>query len=464
LGGGGLFSRKRNEPDEALDGKYRSSASLHKNEKVRERCQMPSRKILKPATVAVPDEFYSPGLRYKNWVFVSGVMATDYKTGLPSTIRSNDAIPLAGESVLIRESEYIFKTLDAVLAEGNTSLPNGVRIDQFPSTRDMVDPYHVVRRGAIDPPRPASTSVHIAGLSAPDAHTMVELVAIVPGPGFQKEGINSDKVPQPLGGYSPAIRAGDFVFLAGQVPTDWKSGVAPEARVDPNFWEGNKIDRETRLTLKNMGIILEAAGSSMRNVVKAQVYLTDINDLPRLDRVWREFFPDDPPARTVYPINTLGVTDSRVEINFVAVTDTGKTKKAVIATDTARKPIFHESQAVRAGELLFLSGLLAADANGVVSAARHNPHYPYGRDRAAAQSADIMEQAQAICRAAGTDLKNAVRLLTVHTDLNESYSAAQIQRKYFSAGAPASSTICVPGPLQVPGCTVMADIWVGMEA
>ena len=97
----------------------------------------------------------------------------------------------------------------------------------------------------------------------------------------------------PLAGYSPAIRAGDFVFLAGQVPTDWKSGIAPEARVDPNFWEGSRIERETRYILENMALTLEAAGSSMPNVVKAQVYLTDINDLPRLDRVWREAFPGD---------------------------------------------------------------------------------------------------------------------------------------------------------------------------
>ena len=370
---------------------------------------------------------------------------------------------MAGESVFIRETEHIFKVIDAVLTAGGTSISNGVRIDQFPVTRDMVDPYHVIRRNIVKPPRPASTSVHIDGLPSPDVHTQVEFVAIVPQAGFEKDGINADKLPQPLGGYSPIVRAGDFVFLAGQVPTDWKSGVAPEARVDANFWEGNKIDRETRFTLENLQITLEAAGSSMANVVKAQVYLTDINDLPRMERVWREFFPTDPPARTVYPIRTLGVTDSRIEINFVALTDKGKTKKEVIATKKARKPIFHEAQAVRAGDLLFLSGLMAADEGGLVPAARLNPAYPYDRDTAAAQMTDIMNQAQVICQAAGTDIKHAVRRLMVHTDLRESHSAARVGAMYFTAGEPATSMIGVQAPLQIPGCTMMADFWVGME-
>jgi enamine deaminase RidA (YjgF/YER057c/UK114 family) len=423
---------------------------------------MSSRKILKPASVATPNEAYSPGIRYKNWVFVSGVMATDYKNGLYPGIQENKAIPLAGEDVGIRETVHIFKTIEAVLAAGGTSLANGVRIDQFPAVREIVDPYHVARREIIKPPRPASTSVHIDALPVPGAHTQVELVAIVPEPGFEKVGINTDKLPQPLGGYAPAVRAGDFLFLAGQVPTDWKSGVAPEARVDPNFWEGSKIDRETRLTLKNMQTLLEEAGSSMANVVKAQVYLTDINDLPRMERVWREFFPKDPPVRTTYPIRTLGVTESRIEINFVTLMDKGKTKKETISTKSARAPLFHEAQAIRAGDLLFLSGLMAADQNGLVAGARMNPHYPYGRDTAAAQMTDIMEQAQLICRAAGTDLKNAVRMLTVHTDLSESHSAAQTAAKWFPAGAPATTTFGVHAPLQVPGCTMMVDLWVGM--
>ncbi|MDB5560236.1 MAG: hypothetical protein JWQ36_3170 [Enterovirga sp.] len=422
---------------------------------------MSQRELLQPAGLPTTP-FRTAGLRYRDWVFVSGTMATDFQSGLPSEIRGNEAIPLAGEHVMIRETRYIFQSLNAVLEAGGAKMEDAVRIDSFPVTRDAIDPYHVVRRDFMDPPRPASTSVAVDALLAPGASTQVELVAIVPNGELRKEGIETDKIPKPLGGYSPAIRAGDYIFLAGQVPTDWKSGVAPEARVDPNFWEGNKIDREARLTLKNMAITLEAAGSSLANVVKVQVYLADIADLPRFDRVWHEFFPENPPARTIYPIRALGVTEGRIEINFVALRNGGRAKKELVKTSSARPSPFGETQAVKAGDFLFLSGLMAADANGLVPSARANPGYPYDRDTAAAQMVDIMEQAQAICRAAGTDLRNAVRMLTVHTDLSESYRAAAAASAYFPDGPPATTTVGVQAPLQVPGCSVMVDLWIGL--
>ncbi len=423
---------------------------------------MTKRTVLKPTGLpAAAEQTY--GVRYGNWVFVSAIMATDFRSGLVPQVRGNPAIPLAGEEVTIRETKYIYQTIQTVLAAAGTDIQNGVRIDQYPVSRSAVDPYHVARKNILKPPRPASTSVDILGLLSPEATIQVETIAIVPAPGFQKEGINTDKIPQPLAGYSPAVRAGDFVFLAGQVPTDWKSGIAPEARVDPNFWEGSRIERETRYILKNMALTLEAAGSSMPNVVKAGVYLTDIDDLPRFDRVWREAFPDAPPARTVFPIRSLGVTESCVEINFVAVTDDGKTKKEIISTKSARSPIFHESQAVRAGEFLFLSGLMAADENGLIDAARINPGYPYDRNTAASQMDDIMAQAQAICRAAGTDIGRALRVLNVHTNLNEYYAAKEVRRRCFPDGEPATATILVAAPLQIPGCSILTDLWVAME-
>jgi enamine deaminase RidA (YjgF/YER057c/UK114 family) len=414
---------------------------------------------LKPKGLPVPDEHFTPAIRYGRWVLVSAVSASDYKTGLVPEVAGNKNIPLSGEHVQIRESQYILDTLQKILTEAGTDIQNGVRIDQFPVCREVMDPYHVVRKGVITPPRPASTSVDVLGLPCPQASLQAELLAAIPEDGFRKEGITTDQIPQPLAGYSPAIRIGDWVFLAGQVATDWRTGVAPEAKVDPNFWEGNRIDRETRLTLKNMELTLQAAGSSMKNVVKAQVYLTDINDLPRMDRVWREFFPDNPPARTVYPVRSLGVTDAIIEIGFMALTDSGQTKKEVIEVKGARKPLFGEPHAVRAGEFLFLSGLMAADEDGLVASARPDPGFPYNKDTAAAQMHDIMQQAEKICAAAKTELRKGLRLLTVHTDLREYYAAAQARYGYFPDGQPVTNAIQV-APLQVPDCTILADLWV----
>jgi enamine deaminase RidA (YjgF/YER057c/UK114 family) len=219
---------------------------------------------------------------------------------------------------------------------------------------------------------------------------------------------------------------------------------------------------QTRYILHNFELVLQAAGSSLRNVVKAFVYLTDITDLPRLERAWREAFPDEPPARTVIPAAGLGVADTRVEINLVAVRDDGITRKEVVRGPGVPPPLFHESSAVRAGNLLFLSGLMAADADGLVAAARVNPHHPHVTASAEAQVEHILDQADRICRAAGTRLSNAVRMLTVHTGLGEWACMARAWRRHFTDGDPATTSIRMPAPLAVPDATVLLDLWVGV--
>ena len=423
---------------------------------------MAKREIIKPEGIPLPHPSFTPVIRYGRWVFVSGILASDFENDLAAEACAIRPVPLAGEHPMILEARHILQLLDKAAIAAGTSLANAVRVDQFPTSRAMVDPYHVERRMVIHPPRPASTSVVIPGLMVPECNTEVELVCIIPEPGFDKEGIDTDKIPQPLGGYAPAIRAGDFIFVAGQVPSDFVTGLAPEARVDPNFWEGNPIDKQARYTLENIKLTLEAAGSSLENVVKAGVYLRDFNDIPRLDRVWREYFPKDPPARMLMPVDSVVVPDALLEITLVALRDDGATKKEVIATDKAPGPIFHESQAVRAGDLVFLSGQLAADQTGLVAAARTNPQYPYAVNSPAEQMRVIMENAQSICQAAGTDLRHALRLLTMHTDLREFAYTAGLRRGYFPDGQPATTTIGVRGPLAVPGCTIAADMWVGM--
>jgi enamine deaminase RidA (YjgF/YER057c/UK114 family) len=423
---------------------------------------MPKREIIRPRGVPVPHPTFTPAIRFGRWVFASGAIATNFKHGLAPEVAGSPGVPLAGEHRIVREADYIFRILRRTLRAAGTDFANAVRIAQFPTTREAVDPYHIVRRDVIKPPRPASTSVVISGLMVPAASIEVEMVAILPEESFRKEGITSDRIPQPLGGYTPAIRAGDFVFVAGQVPSDFKTGLAPEARVNPNFWEGNAIDREARYVLDNLRTTLEAAGSSLDNVVKAEVYLTDLNDIPRLDRVWREYFPVDPPARLIMPVGSIVLPDGHIEVTLVAVTDGGKTKKQVIRTDKAPSPLFHESQAVRAGELLFLSGQLATDENGLVAAARVDPDLPYRINGPAAQMQAIMDHAEAICAAAGTSLSQGLRMLTMHTDLHEYPASVEVRRRSFPDGQPATTTIAVPGPLQVPGCTIAADLWVGV--
>ena len=144
---------------------------------------MLDRVILKPAGIPMPDPDFTPGIRYGRWVFTSGISAADYATGFVPAATGNAAIPLAGEDSMILQARSILSMLQVILQAGGTDLQQGARIDQFPTTRAMMDPYHVARREVMDPPRPGSTSVQIEKLLCPAATSQIELLAVIPEPG-----------------------------------------------------------------------------------------------------------------------------------------------------------------------------------------------------------------------------------------------------------------------------------------
>lgn len=110
----------------------------------------------------------------------------------------------------------------------------------------------------------------------------------------------------PRGPYSPAVRAGDFIFLSGQVPVDPAT----------DQMSTGDIRHETRLTLNNMKRLLEGVGSSLAEVVKVGVFLSDGADFAAMNEVYTEFFGDGKPARTTVVCKFMA--DIRVEIDCVA--------------------------------------------------------------------------------------------------------------------------------------------------
>jgi enamine deaminase RidA (YjgF/YER057c/UK114 family) len=393
------------------------------------------------------------------WVFVSGTMGGPVGGGLAPEVRGNPSLPLAGEAKGIRESRYIFTTIETALKQAGATLADGVWLNQFVTGREHVDPYHEVRRDFVRPPRPASTTVAQPELLAQDATVQVDLVAIDPALRPAREPITTDRIPQPLSGagYSPAVRVGDLVFVAGQMATDFRTGVSPEARVNGTFWEGSSIRRQTEFVLKNLAAALEAAGSAMDHVVKAQIYLADLADLPRFEDAWRAAFPTDPPARTVLPASAFGCLGCIVEINLIAVSAGGRTRKQIVS-GPCPVPLGHASPAVRAGELLFLSGLFAADADGLIPGARIDPAFPYATPSIVLQTEWLLDQADALCRAAGASLEAVARQQLFYADLRDFAVSFRSITSRFGDAVPATSVVRVPA-LAVPGCGVVADMW-----
>ncbi|HXJ94508.1 MAG TPA: Rid family detoxifying hydrolase [Terriglobia bacterium] len=113
--------------------------------------------------------------------------------------------------------------------------------------------------------------------------------------------------PRPIGVYSQGIVSNGFVFVSGQ------GAVNPAT----NEIEGDDVRSQTRQVLRNIRGILEAAGSSLQDVVKLGVFLADIGDFAAMNEVFREFFPEDPPARTTVSC-VLPKPVMKVEIDCVA--------------------------------------------------------------------------------------------------------------------------------------------------
>jgi 2-iminobutanoate/2-iminopropanoate deaminase len=121
------------------------------------------------------------------------------------------------------------------------------------------------------------------------------------------ERINPTGVPAPRGPYSPAVRAGDFIFVSGQVPVDPATGQL--------VYED--IGTETRQVLNNIKAILDACGAEMTDVVRCGVFLGDGNDFAAMNAVYAEFFGDAKPARATV-VTGFAVPGIRVEIEAVA--------------------------------------------------------------------------------------------------------------------------------------------------
>ncbi len=122
-----------------------------------------------------------------------------------------------------------------------------------------------------------------------------------------REIVSTDKAPAAVGPYSQAVKVGGLVFTAGQL------GIVPGTKK----FAGPDIQAQTRQALENLKAILESAGSCMRHVVKTTVYLQDIGEFARMNEVYAEFFPEDPPARSAIQVAALPL-GARVEIEAVA--------------------------------------------------------------------------------------------------------------------------------------------------
>jgi 2-iminobutanoate/2-iminopropanoate deaminase len=120
--------------------------------------------------------------------------------------------------------------------------------------------------------------------------------------------VYSAQAPDPIGPYSQATQAGNMLFISGQIAIQKSTG---------NLLTEN-IEEETAMVMYNVGEILKAAGMNFSNIVKTTIFLKSMNDFPKVNAVYGQYFQQDPPARETVEVSRLP-KDVNVEISCIAV-------------------------------------------------------------------------------------------------------------------------------------------------
>ncbi|MDR2109785.1 MAG: RidA family protein [Spirochaetaceae bacterium] len=120
--------------------------------------------------------------------------------------------------------------------------------------------------------------------------------------------ITTEKAPKAIGPYSQGIAAGNFVYTSGQLPIDAATGEL----------EKSDIKKAAKNSLENCRAILEAAGLSLKDVVKTLVFMTDLSEFTAMNEVYASYFAENPPARSCIQVAALPL-GAKIEIEVVAV-------------------------------------------------------------------------------------------------------------------------------------------------
>jgi enamine deaminase RidA (YjgF/YER057c/UK114 family) len=210
----------------------------------------------------------------------------------------------------------VLKNLRQTFEAAGSSLDHVVKAQVFLTDLDNFHGFDSVWKRYFTTP-PPRTTIGCTGLLVKDTLVEIDLIGYVPRPGLEHRTIASS-APRPLAHYSEGFVVGDRVFAAGQIASDYQTGVPAEARRKEAFpFYASDIELQTEYVLGNLKKTFEAASSSLDEVVKAQVFLTDLANFHGFDSVWKRYFKT-PPPRTTIGCTGLLVKDTLVEIDLIA--------------------------------------------------------------------------------------------------------------------------------------------------
>lgn len=377
--------------------------------------------------------YLSDAIKAGPYVFPSGVIVPTEPTSNPY------------DSQIRKQTELVLQRIRLALEAGGSSFDQIVRLRTHQTDLDDL-PFHIdLLDRHLGSDRLATSAVGCQ-LVLPAAVVEVDVIALDPKAGFTRELVETDLVPGSPASPAVAVKAGPFVFVSGIATSGFNSGAVQEMQVPVGLpYFGSAIKRQTAWVMDTMGRLLEAANSSLDQVVRARVVLPDLGDFFQFDEVWRSYFTNGMPARTVMNAQLVN-PGCRVEVEVIAINSAFGLRKEVIRTDSAPIPTVAESQAVRAGEFLFVSGLMATDfETGLAPDARIDPTFPREGSPVQKQVEYVLRNLAAVLEAGHSSLEKVVRVDAYHTEVARDLLAAmEVRQRFFPVNPPASLTIGVP--------------------
>jgi enamine deaminase RidA (YjgF/YER057c/UK114 family) len=366
------------------------------------------------------------------------------------------------------QARYIWEQYRDGLAAIGSSVDHVVQVEQYIQHKSHADGYLETSRGPgfMERGRPGSALICTGDFLPEGCVVNPTGIAVVPGEGIEREILSpgfQDPGQRPEFGtayaaepvYNEIVTAGSYVFTVGDWSSDYVTGIHPDVKVADWIWWGNEARNETGFVLDTLAKRLEHVHTSLANAVHCTVFMVDLADQFELDLVWRERFPTDPPARTVIPVRGLGAPRwegarthaegaMKLEAMFQTLRPGFGAERRVVST--AAGSLAHESEAVQAGPLLWTSGVMAGGPDGLRTAVDTPSQLAY-----------VFGRLEELCEAGGTSMSNLVRLRAYVTDVRDTYAVYAALKQAVPVDPPAVAITGVPGPLQVPGCSVVVD-------
>jgi enamine deaminase RidA (YjgF/YER057c/UK114 family) len=442
------------------------------------------KEIIGSSRVSAPVAGFPVATRAGHLLFVSGRAGLDGESGLPLTgyrELGRKPVPSLGllapdswEEAFVAQASRLYEDLEILLVEQGAKKSDLLFYGIY--ARDMRNFPVIVRtraalfEGGVAPP---STASQVPGLIYPAALVYFDPVAIVPDPanGITKQILTSRHVVQgPLSNYELATRAGAYTFYAGVVGAHPETGVivyGGNELEDPDWPRPagalaqrlllEPISAQAYTICKLMRDMLEEHGTGLGRVMRVNIFLRNMAELPEVERIAEHFFRGSAPSGTVIGVESLARRDFLIEIEAITCV-----RGAVHpAPGVARVASWGRwANAVRGGDLVFVSALLGYDAaaNRIVkrasdleAAAEHRVTQAigglevqtHGQLAAAAQTQSILEQLRIVLKSLDSDLTALLKITVYLRDIADFPFVRKVLLASLGDDPPAISALAV---------------------